>query len=141
MITPSTTPTATTSATTTPSTTTPATTTSAANPSQIGHCISSCAGLESGDYQSCHGCNVYASCLGGRLIDDRPCPGSLVWDDIKKRCEHSSQTWWVFHIKMSSPFYIQSFIIQCHNGIVVASNTQCSSINSTQYPPTRRKTL
>ena len=55
---------------------------------QIGSCISSCAGLEAGDYQSCHGCNVYASCSGGRLIDDLPCPASLVWDDIKKRCNN-----------------------------------------------------
>ena len=88
------------SKTTTPTAaTTPTTTT--ATPSQISRCITSCAGLESGDYQSCHGCNVYASCWGGGLTDDRPCPASLVWDDIKKRCEYSSPTWWVVRIKMS----------------------------------------
>ena len=87
------------STTTTPTATT--TTTSSTNPSQISRCITSCAGLESGDYQSCHGCNVYASCWGGGLTDDRPCPASLVWDDIKKRCEYSSPTWWVALIKMS----------------------------------------
>ena len=106
-------PTTTTSAATTTSVTTP--TTTAATPSQIGRCITSCAGLESGDYQSCHGCNVYASCWGGGLTDDRPCPASLVWDDIKKRCEYSSPTWWVVRITMSM-LCIHLFTILCENG-------------------------
>ena len=96
---PATTTSATTPTTTTTTITTPKTT--ATNPSQISRCITSCAGLESGDYQSCHGCNVYASCTFGWLTDDRPCPASLVWDDIKKRCEYSSPTWWVVRITMS----------------------------------------
>ncbi len=57
-----------------------------------GNCISSCTGLSDGDYQSCLGCHVYASCSNERLYDNRPCPAGLVWDDHLKRCEWVSTT-------------------------------------------------
>lgn len=49
-------------------------------------CIRSCEGLEDGDYQSCNGCRFYASCVAGQFIDGRPCPASLQWDDVAKKC-------------------------------------------------------
>ena len=59
-----------------------------------GRCVSSCEGKPDGDYQSCNGCSVYASCVGGHLIDNRPCPPGLVWDDrfYKKECRYRSWT-------------------------------------------------
>ena len=57
-----------------------------------GNCISSCAGLSDGDYQSCQGCQVYATCSNERLYDNRLCPAGLVWDDNLKRCEWVSTT-------------------------------------------------
>ncbi|WAR19825.1 hypothetical protein MAR_001663 [Mya arenaria] len=59
---------------------------------QIGECIKSCDGVQDGDYKSCIGCNVYASCSGDVLYDNRPCPGTLQWDDNLKRCDYSSTT-------------------------------------------------
>jgi len=61
-------------------------------PASESRCISSCEGREDGEYQSCNGCNVYVTCSNGRIYDNRPCPGSLVWDDVIKRCEFKSQT-------------------------------------------------
>ncbi|XP_067677848.1 proprotein convertase subtilisin/kexin type 5-like [Haliotis asinina] len=55
-------------------------------------CVSSCDGLPNGDYQSCIGCNVFATCANGRLFDNRTCPSKTVWDDFYKRCEWSSTT-------------------------------------------------
>ncbi|XP_046560769.1 proprotein convertase subtilisin/kexin type 5-like isoform X2 [Haliotis rubra] len=55
-------------------------------------CVSSCAGVRDGDYQSCIGCQVFASCAHGQLFDNRTCPGNLVWDDFYKRCEGISTT-------------------------------------------------
>jgi hypothetical protein len=58
-------------------------------------CIKSCAGRHNGDYQSCHGCNIYATCSNGRLIDDRQCAKAypaLKWDDNYKKCLHASST-------------------------------------------------
>ena len=55
-------------------------------------CIRDCRGKKDGDYQSCRGCSVYASCTGGRIIDDRPCPANLVWDDVNKYCDYTSPT-------------------------------------------------
>ena len=57
-----------------------------------GNCVSSCVGVANGDYQSCLGCNVYATCSNEILYDNRPCPADLVWDDNKKRCEYTSST-------------------------------------------------
>ena len=57
-----------------------------------GECVDDCTGLEDGDYQSCSGCHVYVSCSNGFMQSDRPCPGNLVWDDHKKRCEWTSST-------------------------------------------------
>ncbi|KAK2179746.1 hypothetical protein NP493_474g02011 [Ridgeia piscesae] len=46
-----------------------------------------------GRYQSCHACNVYAECDAGlRFFDDRPCPATLVFDDVAKRCQGFSTT-------------------------------------------------
>ncbi len=55
-------------------------------------CVSSCAGVADGDYQSCTGCHVYSSCSNGGIYDERSCPVGLVWDDNKKRCEYKSDT-------------------------------------------------
>ncbi len=55
-------------------------------------CVSSCQGVANGDYQSCQGCHVYASCSNGILYDKRPCASNLVWDDKKKKCEYKSET-------------------------------------------------
>ena len=60
--------------------------------SRNGTCITSCTGLPNGDYQSCLGCHVYASCSNGVMYDGRPCPAGLVWDDNVKRCEWTSTT-------------------------------------------------
>ena len=57
-----------------------------------GNCVSSCIGMKDGDYQSCKGCNVYASCSNEILYDNRPCPANLVWDDNKKICDWTSET-------------------------------------------------
>ena len=70
------------------------TTTTEADPTGTGaSCITSCNGRSNGDYQSCIGCDVYATCSNGYLYDERPCaPGGLVWDDNVKRCEWESAT-------------------------------------------------
>ena len=57
-----------------------------------GSCVSDCKGMQNGDYQSCLGCDVYATCSNELLYDNRPCPADLVWDDDKKRCEYESDT-------------------------------------------------
>lgn len=56
------------------------------------NCVSSCENIPDGNFQSCKGCNVFASCSGGRLIDSRPCAAKLVWDDIVKQCVYTSST-------------------------------------------------
>lgn len=58
----------------------------------IGECITSCDGVKNGEYQSCSGCHVYASCFGNILYDERPCQSGLVWSDDFKRCEYTSNT-------------------------------------------------
>ena len=58
----------------------------------MGRCITTCTGLSDGDYQSCNGCQVYATCVRGRLIDNRPCMAGGVWDDIRKSCVIKSTT-------------------------------------------------
>ncbi len=61
--------------------------------SQRPTCITDCDGLPDGDYQSCRGCHIYASCVSGILYDYRPCnPLGLQWDDNTKRCETVSTT-------------------------------------------------
>ncbi len=61
--------------------------------SQRPTCITDCEGLPDGDYQSCRGCHIYASCVSGILYDYRPCnPLGLQWDDNTKRCEVESTT-------------------------------------------------
>lgn len=52
----------------------------------MSRCVRNCKRKRSGDYQSCHGCHVFCSCVWGRLIDNRPCPANSQWDDIVKRC-------------------------------------------------------
>ena len=48
--------------------------------------------MADGDYQSCKGCDVYVSCVGGKKYDNRPCAANLVWDDYKKICASTSTT-------------------------------------------------
>ena len=36
-------------------------------------CVASCKNAADGDYQSCRGCDVYVSCVGGIIYDNRPC--------------------------------------------------------------------
>lgn len=58
-------------------------------------CIRNCFGRRDGDYQSCQGCSVYASCVGGRIYNRRPCAPAtpaLRWDDDAKRCLYNSTT-------------------------------------------------
>ncbi len=58
-------------------------------------CITSCEGLPNGDYQSCNGCTIYATCSNEILYDGRPCAPAtppLVWDDNLKRCDYDSET-------------------------------------------------
>ena len=56
-------------------------------------CITDCVKRAEGDYQSCNGCNVYASCTSaGGFIDDKPCPTFKYWDDDKKECAPRSST-------------------------------------------------
>ena len=56
-------------------------------------CVSNCNKMPDGDYQSCSGCDVYVSCVAGRMYADRPCAaGGLSWDDNLKRCEWTSAT-------------------------------------------------
>ena len=57
-------------------------------------CVSSCEDKEDGDYQSCKSCGVYASCVAGKLFDERPCPSGLRWDNIAKKCLRRSRTCW-----------------------------------------------
>ncbi|XP_045170461.2 zinc metalloproteinase/disintegrin-like [Mercenaria mercenaria] len=58
----------------------------------VGECITSCKGVRDGEYQSCRGCHVYASCNDNVLMDGRPCQRKLLWSDDLKRCEYSSNT-------------------------------------------------
>eukprot|EP00483_Globobulimina_turgida_P007157 UN07171 len=64
-------------------------------PDECGHCVSNCNGVCDGDYTSCNGCHVYATCIGGVLSDNRPCAPnnpnpSLMWNDEIKACDYSS---------------------------------------------------
>jgi len=55
-------------------------------------CVPDCSGLVKGNYQSCQGCTVYVTCTNGNMIDNRPCPAGLVWDDNFKICSETSTT-------------------------------------------------
>merc|ERR1719244_1062135 len=58
-----------------------------------GDCIRSCTGKPDGDYQSCLGCKIFATCANGLLFDERPCPqAGTVWDDRVKECRWASST-------------------------------------------------
>ena len=59
---------------------------------QDDDCITSCLDKPDGDYQSCQGCSVYASCVGGYMYDNRPCPPGTSWDDNMKQCVFESST-------------------------------------------------
>ena len=54
----------------------------------VERCIKRCSRLPDGDYQSCVGCDVYASCVAGRIYNNRPCPEGLHWDDNNKICDN-----------------------------------------------------
>ena len=53
-------------------------------------CLSSCDGVANGDYPSCIDCDVYLTCSNGIKYDNRPCPASLHWDHVNKRCDYPS---------------------------------------------------
>jgi hypothetical protein len=62
-----------------------------------GPCITSCHGRVNGEYQSCKGCGVYATCKDGVLKDDLPCAPEpdgrlLFWDENTKKCQWESET-------------------------------------------------
>ena len=60
--------------------------------SNLASCVSSCAGILNGDYQSCEGCNVFVKCLNGQIEDTPACPFSSLWDDLDKQCSEESTT-------------------------------------------------
>ena len=53
-------------------------------------CIKSCEMKKDGNYASCSGCEVYATCTASVLQDDIPCGmdkgKQLYWDAKKKAC-------------------------------------------------------
>ncbi|KAI0225346.1 hypothetical protein LSAT2_023808 [Lamellibrachia satsuma] len=56
-------------------------------------CITSCEDRLPGNYQSCQGCGVFATCDASlKFFDNRPCPATLVWDDNVKNCRGYSAT-------------------------------------------------
>eukprot|EP01084_Bolivina_argentea_P225130 380536_1 len=67
-------------------------TSSPSNATQSNLCVRSCVGLPTGDYQSCQGCQVYASCVYGVMWDNIPCPSTTYWDNNLKICVYSSDT-------------------------------------------------
>eukprot|EP01084_Bolivina_argentea_P103902 186082_1 len=65
-------------------------------PAVCGDCMSElygCWAVDDGDYASCNGDNLYATCstdvdgVTHYLTNDRPCAANLVWDDNVGRCE------------------------------------------------------
>jgi len=57
-----------------------------------GTCVSSCADVVDGNYQSCETCKGYVTCSNGFLYE-MPCAlDDTVWDDNMKRCEFTSDT-------------------------------------------------
>ena len=55
-------------------------------------CVHYCFDLPDGDYQSCHGCHVYMSCVAEKPIYDRECASGQYWDDDVKECLGQSTT-------------------------------------------------
>ena len=69
----------------------------ASRPSTGDRCVSDCAGMPKGDYQSCKTCEGHVFCSEGALFEipcapTHPSGPPLVWDDVKKRCEYQSST-------------------------------------------------
>lgn len=64
----------------------------------VGQCVTTCEGLRNGDYQSCHGCTVFAKCNMGTLWDNLPCAYAgdgvdpLQWDDRLKACVYNGES-------------------------------------------------
>ena len=58
----------------------------------LGDCITFCAGLANGIYQSCQGCDVYAKCDNEILEDNILCSSGNVYDDTIKNCVRFSST-------------------------------------------------
>ncbi|BFZ07479.1 hypothetical protein BsWGS_10518 [Bradybaena similaris] len=91
-------------------------------------CVRSCDGLQSGSYQSCTSCHMFATCSEGVLYDNRPCPAALLWDDVSKRCEVSSTTCQAPHTCVSSCDGLQTgeyqscqgcdVYLTCNNGVM-----------------------
>ena len=79
--------------TTTTTTTTPAPASSVPSDIQPHSCVGeSCDGLPAGNYQSCYTCRGYVTCAPGHFPMLRPCPATLIWDDVKKICDYTSTT-------------------------------------------------
>ena len=95
-------------------------------------CVISCTGLPNGDYQSCQGCNVYATCSNSILYDNRPCPADLVWDDDRKRCELTSTTCQVNGTQPSSKYNLLDFSFSCGHKMMVLFQT-VSDITSVSH--------
>merc|ERR1712121_217419 len=55
-------------------------------------CVSDCTGRRNGDYHSCLGCHVYATCSNEIISDNRPCPSELIWDNKLRLCLQESST-------------------------------------------------
>merc|ERR1712117_561121 len=75
-----------------PSTNTEGSTNNKKNKNKNASCVSSCAGMPDGDYQSCSTCSGFVKCSNERLFNMDCAAGGLSWDDKKKRCEWESQT-------------------------------------------------
>jgi len=56
------------------------------------NCVADCRNRTDGDYQSCLGCHVYATCSNEEIHDNRICPFGLVWDDDRKVCQYTTDT-------------------------------------------------
>merc|ERR1719277_2779246 len=90
-------------------------------------CVSDCSGLPPGNYQSCVGCKVYATCTGGYLIDNRPCPAYTVWDDESKTCEATSTT------------CSEGSISTTKKPLLTTVRTKAPTDNPTTFEPTTKK--
>jgi len=76
-------------------------------------CVSSCDGVEDGNYQSCQTCSGYITCSNG-FLHDMPCaPEGTAWDDETKRCEYDSATCTEEDSSLSLPPKSAEFLMEC----------------------------
>ncbi|ESP02171.1 hypothetical protein LOTGIDRAFT_157323 [Lottia gigantea] len=57
-----------------------------------GPCTYDCRDKRDGNYQSCRACDVYVTCVSGKLYPDQPCPQGKVWDQSIRECDLASST-------------------------------------------------